>query len=185
MRSKKLKFPKWKKKICKFNDKNLAWLRKLVRFMIPLLVLILLFIVIGEFSEEINSLVTFFNMEEIIALNYLGEFIHLHMFKVIIFDLIVILFFIVDLYFSFFISPTFKFFLRHNYLDILAIIPIGFFAETASVTTSSQKLTHVAADSGKVVKATKLSGILKVLTRIPRFFRILRLRDFFKKKRKH
>jgi len=181
MRSKQ-KLPKWKKKICTFNNAKLAWLKKFVRILIPWLVLILLLIVIGEFSEEINNAVTFFNMEPIQTLTNLGNYVHNHMFEVIIFDLVVILFFLIDLYFSFCISPTWKFFLRHNYLDILAIIPIGFFAETASVTTSSQKLTHIAADSGKVAEVTKLSKILKLLSRIPRFFRILRLRDFFKKK---
>jgi len=159
--------------------------------MIPWLVILLLFIVIGEFGHDINHFIHNMGLHEWQWLNNLSDFVHHHHTLVLIIDNIIIAFFAIDLYFNFFKSPTFWIFLRKNFIDILAVLPLGLvIGHSAKLTTEAQEVTHVAVDSeklvGKSLKGTKTvtkgARIARLITRLPRFFRVLRLRDFLRRK---
>jgi len=182
-----LELPPWKRKVHEFNEVGLRYLHDFVKKLIPWLVLLLLLIVAGEFGHDINHFIHNMGFHEWGFLNKFGDFVHHYKGEVLMLDNMIIVFFVIDLYFNFFKSPTFQDFLKHNFIDILAVIPAGIIiSEGAKLSTEAQQLTHVAADSEKMVgrglKAAKSTRIVRLLSRIPRFFRVLRLRDFFRKK---
>ena len=70
----------------------------------------------------------------------------------------VIVFILMDLYFKFFHTPTLKEFVTTYFIDILAVLPLGWFISQISVPgriseeffTKGQQLVHVTADGEKV-----------------------------------
>ncbi|MBR9691369.1 hypothetical protein GOV06_01150 [Candidatus Woesearchaeota archaeon] len=171
----------WKTKFHNFNQARLKPVEKIVKHMIPWLVLILLLIVVGEFAHDINGLLLKIGLHELHFLTVFGDFIHHHEIWVITIDYIIISFFAFELYFNFFESETWKLFIRNNFLEMLALIPVGLIMGTIKLTTSAQQATHATIGSHKIVGKTVKSGkALKIITRIPRFIRLLKLRKLFK-----
>jgi len=205
IRKRKEKLPPWKAKWNDFNEHYLAWLEWLVEKMIPWLVLVLLVIIIGEYSGDLNI----FHWHWV---DHVGEFFHHYEKLIHIFDQAIIGFFIVDLYFNFFKKATVQSFLETSILDLIAVAPMGLIFDFAGVGVSeAQQVLHVTTEVEKeaavALKETKLATRLtkaeeaaklarlrksttlaqrmprlaRFFARIPRFFRLHRLSDFFKK----
>jgi len=183
--------PEWKRSVNEFNERYFLWLEKFVEFMIPWLVLLLLVIIIAEFSEVINIFRWHW-------LDSLGEFAHAHDKEVVMLDRIIVTFFVIDLYFSFFKKSTLWRFIKHYFLDILAVFPFGLFIG-ASAVAESQEILHVVGETEKEVsKLTRTERIaaaferflaragrfFRVFGRLARVLRIYRLIDLFKQKNK-
>ncbi|MFH1439491.1 MAG: hypothetical protein ABIG89_02930 [Candidatus Woesearchaeota archaeon] len=194
--------PKWKRKFLGFNEKHLEWLENFVDRAIPWLVLILLFIIIAELGNEINHLFELMFHKTSHLLELAAEFAHHYHTQVIIADKTIIGFFIVDLYFNFFRKATFLSFLKSFFLDIIAILPLGFLAGIATTQVSTaQTATHIAVDSqriatrslesgklleaGKIARSVKTLRIIRIITRLPRLLRLYRLYYFFAPKNKN
>lgn len=207
--------PKWKLKILRFNHKYFNWLEYFVEHSIPWLVLMLLFIVIAEFGREINHLFEIIFRHSFHFLDRLAEIAHHYPNEIIIADKIIIGFFVIDLYFHFFKKATLKSFLRTYFLDILAILPLGFLLGVATREIGgAQSATHIIVDTermaksleaekivaksaeaekllksveaGKISEVVKGGTIIRIIARIPRFLRLYRLYYFFtSKKTKH
>ena len=205
LRKKKERLPPWKRKWNNFNEKYFGWLEIFVEKMIPWLVLILLLVLIGEYSHYIN--IFHWNW-----LEQVSEFFHHYESKVNLLDQVIVSFFIVDLYFNFFKKKTISSFVKTSILDIIAVAPLGLFFRVAEV-GEAQTFLHVGAEvekgAAKVIKEaeivpkiakaeefTKLarlkqttkttkvfSRLHKAILRIPRLFRLHRLTDFWKKKK--
>ena len=205
IRKRKEKLPPWKAKWNDFNGKYLAWLEKFVEKMIPWLVLILLFVILGEYSGDLN----------IFHWNWIDQvsgFFHHHEAQIHLLDQVIIGFFIVDLYFNFFKKATVQSFLETSILDIIAVAPMGLIFDFAGVGVSeAQQVLHVTTEVEKeaavALKETKLASRLtkaeeaarlarlkkgttlaqrmprlaRFFARLPRFFRLHRLSDFWKK----
>ncbi|MBW2983529.1 hypothetical protein KY361_00255 [Candidatus Woesearchaeota archaeon] len=156
-KSKKEKLPRWKRRV---NDYNLAHFEKIEKFVkkaIPWLVLLLLFIIIGEFSGGINSLIAKMIGHETHFLVEVEEFMHHYHTHVLILDQIIITFFVIDLYFNFFKSATFGRFIKKYFLDIIAVTPVGLFfrgtevAGLAGEIGLGQEVTHVATETERAL----------------------------------
>jgi hypothetical protein len=153
----KEKLPRWKKRVNNFNRSRFEWLENFVKKAIPWLVLLLLFIIIGEFSGGINSLIAKLIGHETHFLEEVEHFMHDYHTQVIILDQIIISFFIVDLYFNFFKSATFGRFMKRYFLDIIAVTPVGlFFRGTEAVGLAGeiglgQEITHVATETERAL----------------------------------
>jgi len=181
--------PPWKERWHSFNEKNLGWLELFVEKLIPWLVLILLIIILGEFSEAIN----FFRWE---WLTKVYEFFEAHVYEFEIIDNIIITFFVIDLYFNFFKKATLWSFIKTSFIDILAVIPLSLIFRIAGlsevqtavhVTESVQKQAAVAEGVVKTEsEAARLGRIAKIAgfaEKIPRFLRLNKLFYFLKDKR--
>jgi hypothetical protein len=158
--------PQWKQKWHDWNEKYFGWLEHLVDVMIPYLVILLLFIILGEFADKIN----FFGWQ---FLNDIAKIFAERKPVIDFIDGFIVCFFVIDLYFNFFKKRYFLTFLRTSILDIIAIIPLGFifrFAELSDV----QGIFHIV---GGVEKEA-----IKVIKVVPKVVKLHRLGQFVKKK---
>ncbi len=191
----KFKFPRWKLCWSHFNEHYFGWLERFVDGLIPWLVLLLLFIILGEFSHSLNV----FHWG---WLDAVAEFFEHYEKAIKIIDAVIIAFFVVELYFHYFKSRTFLHFLKSSFLDILAVLPLGFVFRLARLfrirrISESQSLLHLATKlektaarlahegeiASKVAKLEKTTKLSRLITRVPRFLRLARLRGFFKRKK--
>ncbi len=191
----KFKFPRWKLCWNHFNEHYFGWLERFVDGLIPWLVLLLLFIILGEFSHSLNVFHWWW-------LDAVAEFFERYELFIRMIDGIIISFFILELYFHYFRSRTFLGFLKSSFLDILAVLPLGFVFRVARLLrirriSESQSLLHVATKlektaarlvhegeiASKAAKLEKTAKLSRLISRIPRFFRLARLRGFFKRKK--
>ncbi len=153
----KEKLPRWKAKVNSFNRSRLEWLEKIVKKAIPWLVLLLLFIIIGEFAEGINSLIAKMIGHETHFMELVAEFFHEYHVEVLFLDHLIIWFFVIDLYFNFFKTPTMGLFLKRYFLDLIAVTPVGLFfrgSEAASLAGEiglGQEVTHVATEAERTI----------------------------------
>jgi len=191
-KQKEKNLPAWKEKWNNFNETRIGWLEKFVALAIPWMVIILFFIILGEFSQELN----FFGWQ---WLEKVALFVEHHEFEISIIDKIVVSFFVIDLYFNFFKKATFLSFIKTSFIDIIAIAPLGLFfsaqvgeAQTIlHVSTDLEKEAQVVIKEGeeaaKIMKLEKLSTrMTKAITRAPRLLRLNRLTEWFgKKEKKH
>ena len=179
----------WKKKVLEFNKEKLSFIESVVKEMIPWMVLVLLFMIIGEFAFDIHWLFSKIGLNIGVLISY-GNFIEHYHGSVLVFDYFVIFTFMFELYFEYFKHENFFKFLRSNFLNILAIIPVGLLMEGAALTTSAQQATHATMHGQKAVgrtsaifkTASRSTKFIRLLTRLPRFIRITRLKDFFRKR---
>lgn len=192
------KLPPWKSSVHDFNEKNLHWIEKFVEFCIPWLVLLLLLILLAEFAEEINI----FSWQWLSSLAQLAQNYETY---ILLLDRIIVTFFVIDLYFSFFKKATLWTFIKHYFLDIIAIFPFGLFigAEAAAV-QETQRALHLVEETEKEAaklplaqrvwsSVVRLSGrsarFVRPAAQISRSLRVYRLIDFAKPKeggrRKH
>ncbi len=193
-----INLPKWKECWNHFNERRLGWLEHIVESLIPWLVLLLLFIILGEFSSFINI----FGWEWMERITLFFE----HNKTVIaLIDNVIIAFFVLDLYFNFFKKATFWSFLKSSFIDIIAIAPLGLIFRISEL-SEAQSILHIGADiekeaaktlrEGEIIakliqteelaKATQLSRgarAVRVIARLPRILRLYRIFDFFNRKR--
>ncbi len=185
--------PSWKEKWGHFNEQYLGWLERFVEFAIPWLVFLLLFIILGEYSSDLN----FFHWAWVESVSLFFE----HYESIVaVMDKVIVGFFVVDLYFNFFKKKTVMDFLRTSILDIIAVAPMGAIFDLAGI-AETQKAMHAttelekeaarllrgeeaAAKLVRVEEAAKLTRYERIITKVPRFFRLNRLADFFGKKKK-
>jgi hypothetical protein len=178
--------PQWKHSVNEFNEKHFRWLEKFVEYAIPWLVLLLLLILFAEFADDINK----FNWQ---WMNSIAQLTAEYNYLIVILDRIIIAFFVIDLYFSFFKKAKLWTFLKHYCLDIIAIFPFGLFiaAETAAV-RETQEAVHLLGGAEKEAARlpimerliTNSAKIVRPAARASRVVRIYRLIDFFKHKKK-
>ncbi len=194
--------PQWKQRWLDFNMRHLWWLERFVDIMIPWLVLLLLFIILGEFSSDLNFF--HWNWPELVS-----EFFEVYEFEVFLLDQIIILFFVIDLYFNFFKKATLWSFIKTSFLDIIAVAPVGLILRISEVseaqsilhltsevekeaarvvkeTEVAERLAKAAEESerlAKLSKAAKSTRFARFLQRIPRLVRLYRIEDFVKKKK--
>jgi len=107
-------------------------------------------------------------------------FFHQHEEIITIIDQIIVSFFVIDLYFNFFKKKTVMAFLRTSILDIIAIAPMGLLFDLAGI-AEAQKAIHVTTETEKEV--IRLTRVERIFTKVPRFFRLYRIIDLFKKKK--
>lgn len=165
--------PSWKEKWGHFNEEYLDGLEHFVEWAIPWLVLLLLFIILGENSAALN----FFHWAWV---DKVTGFFHHNEETIAIIDHIIISFFIVDLYFNFFKKKTIMGFLRTSILDIIAVAPMGLIFDLAGI-AETQKAIHVTAETEKGV--AKLARTEKIIAKMPRLVRLYRIGGLFKKKK--
>lgn len=171
----------WKHRWNEFNESQLGWLEDFVDRMIPWLIFLLLLILLGEFSHELN----FFGwswMEEVALF-----FVRNHD-AVDFFDNIIVALIIVDLYFNFFKKRTVWMFLRTSIIDIMAIAPLGEIFRLTGIGAGVgevQSALHVGSqlesEAAKIVrgeelamKVTKEARIARAVSRMPRFIQLSR-----------
>jgi hypothetical protein len=142
--------PFWKEKWHQFNQKHLHWLEKVVEFMLPWLVLLLLFIILGEFAHLIN--IFHWKWLDAVAL-----FFEQHEQPISYIDKTITGFFVVDIYFNFFRKKTFWSFLKTSFIDILAVAPLGFIFRVGGL-TEAQSILHVTVDAEKEVTQLAKEG---------------------------
>ncbi|MBW2980694.1 hypothetical protein KY360_04740 [Candidatus Woesearchaeota archaeon] len=154
----KEKLPRWKKTVDDFNIDHFEKIERFVKKAIPWLVLLLLFIILGEFAGGINrQIVARITGHESHFLEQVVEFMHHYHTWVIILDEIIIAFFVLDLYFNFFKSVTFGRFVKKYFLDIIAVTPVGlFFRGSEAVALAGdiglgQEITHVATETERAI----------------------------------
>lgn len=191
--------PSWKEKWGHFNEEYLGWLESFVEFMIPWLVLLLLFIILGQYSSDLN----FFHWAWVENVSLFFEHYEPIVHRI---DQVIVSFFVVDLYFNFFKKKTVMAFLRTSILDIIAVAPMGAIFDLAGI-AETQKAIHLttemekeaarllrgeeaaaklvrAEEAARIVRLERSTRVVRVFERIPRFFRLNRLADFFGKKKK-
>ena len=188
----------WKKKWNNFNETRLGFLEHFVEKLIPWLVMLLFFIILGEFSSYLNV----FHWH---WMDQVAEFFHHNESTVLLIDKIIISFFVIDLYFNFFRKRTLWLFFKTSFLDILAVAPLGFVFRVSGL-VESQSVLHVTTEveksavkvlregevASKIVKAEeaikfarieRMNKVLRAIVRAPRLLRLYRLLFFFKKKK--
>jgi len=182
------RIPSWKKKKDKYNEKKYGKLINFVEKAIPWLVLVLLAVIIGEFGHDINHFIESMGFHEWIWLNNFSDYLHHHEIIVVVVDYVIISFFLMDLYFGYWKYATNVQFVKGKFIDILAILPVGAFTGTIKLTTQAQEVFHAAIDSERIAvrsleasRISKASRSVRLFTRIPRFLRVFKLRDLFKK----
>jgi hypothetical protein len=187
IRKKKEKLPSWKAKWNHFNEKYFAWLEDFVELLIPWLVLVLLLVLVGEYMHYLNV----FHWHWV---DSISEFFHHHEGAIHVFDQVIVAFFCIDLYFNFFKKATFESFVKTSILDIIAVAPLGALFRVSEA-GEAQLLVHVGGETPKAVQVAKAEELAKlrklerstrlsrVFARIPRFFRLHRISDLWKKKR--
>lgn len=182
--------PPWKEKWNDFNENYLGWLEHFVEKAIPFLVLLLFFIIIGEYSSYLNI----FNWHWVEGVSV---FFEQNVAKIEIIDQLIVSFFVADLYFNFFKKRTVWEFIRTSFVDILAIAPVGLLLRFYEEIGQAQQALHVAGEAekgaarvartveiGEAVKLEREAKLLRTLERSPRFLRLSHLTDFFKKKKR-
>ncbi len=190
--------PRWKEAFNRFNEHYMGWLERFVDGLIPWLVLLLLFIILGEFSHSLNV----FHWG---WLDAVAEFFEHNEPAVRAVDHVIIAFFVIDLYFNFFKKRTVWRFFKTSILDIIAVAPLGLILRIAEI-SEAQSILHVTTEiekeASKIIRgeeaAARLLGaerfaelsrlsagarIARVVSRIPRFFRLNHLFDFFARKK--
>ena len=190
--------PPWKKRWNNFNETRFGFIEHFVEKAIPWLVILLLFIILGEFSGYLNV----FHWH---WMDQVAEFFHHNESTVLLIDKIIISFFVVDLYFNFFRKRTLWLFFKTSFLDILAVAPLGFVFRVSGL-VESQSVLHVTTEveksavkvlregevASKIVKAEeaikfarieRMNKVLRAIVRAPRLLRLYRLLFFFKKKK--
>jgi hypothetical protein len=168
----KEKLPRWKKRVNEFNESNLKSIEKFVKKAIPWLVLLLLFIIIGEFAGPINEgIVVKITGHSSHFWENIEHFMHEYHTQVLFLDGLIILFFVIDLYFNFFKTATFVLFVKRYFLDLIAVTPVGLFfkgsgvaglAGVAEEISLGQEVTHVATESERIIAEGEKTA--KVLT---------------------
>lgn len=183
--------PLWKEKWNRFNEAYTGWLEKFVEKLIPWLVLLLLLIILGEFSSKLN----FFSwawIEKITA------FFIAHQKFIEALDRVIVAFFIADLYFNFFKKKTAWVFLKTSFFDILSVAPLGLLLRAfdiggakplidlgmgvekeAAKVIEAEQIASRSAKAGEIAKAARLRAI----ARLPRFLRLYRISEFLGRKR--
>lgn len=179
--------PVWKAKWNAFNEKRFLWLEKFVDRAIPWAVIILLFIILGEFADYIN--IFKWSWVHSIALFFESNLIYIELI-----DRIVVGLFMIDLYFNFFKKRTILSFLKTSIIDLIAIAPIGLIFRLAGIQETQSALHVLEVESSNIaVREEAVSSLLRTeqrlarLEKIPRVTRILRLNrltQFAKKKKK-
>lgn len=176
--------PKWKRNALEFNHKYLQWLEHFIEHAIPWLVLILLFIIIAEFGNEINQAIEFLFHRSFHALAEVAEIAEKNHTTILAIDKVIISFFIVDLFFNFFKKATITSFLKTYFIDVIAVLPLGLALETvAREVGGAQSVTHVVVDTERIaarsLKATRIARIIKAIGRVPRLIRLYRIYQHF------
>ncbi len=190
--------PRWKEAWNHFNEHYMGWLEHFVDGLIPWLVLLLLFIILGEFSHSLNV----FHWE---WLDAVAEFFEHNEYTVRIIDQFIIAFFVIDLYFNFFKKRTVWSFLKTSILDIIAVAPMGLILRVAEI-SEAQSILHITTEiekeatkiirgeeaAARLIEAERLAEltrlpagvrIARIISRVPRFFRLNHLFDFFARKK--
>lgn len=191
--------PRWKEAWNSFNECYMGWLEQFVDGLIPWLVLLLLFIILGEFSHSLNI----FHWG---WLDSVAEFFEHNEAAVRAIDHVIIAFFVIDLYFNFFKKRTVWRFLKTSILDLIAVAPLGLLLRVAEI-SEAQSILHVTTEiekeaskiirgeeaAARLVEAERLAElsrlpagarIARVVARVPRFFRLIRLEEFFQRKKR-
>jgi hypothetical protein len=176
--------PEWKHKINEFNKKYFNWLEKLVEGSIPWFLVLFLFVLFAEFADQIN----FFKWG---WLTSLADFAKNYNQWITFIDRTIVTFFSIDIYFSFFKKAKIITFLKHYFLDIIAVFPFGLFirAEVTAI-QETQGAIHLIGETEKEV--SRLSRIERISSMAGKFIRpvagfarslrLYRLIDFFKPK---
>jgi hypothetical protein len=180
--------PPWKEKWNNFNETHLGWLEHFVEKVIPWSVILLGFIVIGDFTvilEEYGY--------NIILLNYpwteiIVPVVQSNAAFIESVDQVIVSFFAIDLYFNFFKKRTFKEFLKTSFIDILAIAPVGLLVDLARI-GEAQTALHVAGETEKeavkieraAVELAKTERLAKTIEKMPKVLKLNRLKEFFKR----
>jgi hypothetical protein len=156
--------PHWKKGMLEFNHRFFGWLMEFIEKAIPWMVLVLLLIIVAELGHDINGLLHNWFHTEWHFLDVMAEFAHHYHYYVTLIDQIIISFFILDLYFNFFRKASLLGFVKTYFLDILAVLPLGFIAGalTKEVSTA-QSATHVLVDTERI--ATRSLEVEKIAAR--------------------
>lgn len=164
-----------------FNHDNMHWLELIIEKLIPILVLLLFFIIIAELSSYMNAGLDYLFHWTSHSLTLMAEFAHANEHDIKLVDKVIISFFVVELYFNFFKKATWKSFIRSYFLDIIAILPLGWITDLAkSEIVTAQGATHVAVDTQRIAsRSAKIAKILKILSRIPRVIRLYRIYYWF------
>ncbi|MBI5391351.1 hypothetical protein HZB02_07740 [Candidatus Woesearchaeota archaeon] len=181
-----------KLRIRRFNEIHLHLVEELVELLTPWLIFVLLFMLIGVFAAQINGAMLWMFGHASEQLAAYGVFLQQHHQIVELADLQVILFIVMDLYFKFFESPSLGRFLRMYFIDILAVLPLGWAIGRLSAPgrlgeefiTQGQQLAHVTADSEKIaakevrliekeVRATRVW--YPIISRLQKLLRLARL----------
>ncbi|MFA6889253.1 MAG: hypothetical protein WC254_07195 [Candidatus Woesearchaeota archaeon] len=194
--------PTWKHKWNIFNETKLYGLEKFVEWMLPWLVILLLFIIVGEFAHVIN----YFQWA---WLERVALFFEEYKSFIDVIDKVITGFFVVDLYFNFFKKKTFWSFLKTSFVDILAVAPLGLIfrvgglseaqaiihvtsdveKEAGQFIKEGEEITKIAKDIAKgeeVAKISRLTRMEKVaveVEKLPRALRLYRVTDLGKKKK--
>jgi hypothetical protein len=185
--------PPWKEKWNNFNETKLGWLEHFVEKAIPWLVMILIFILIGEFTVILEEygytlIILSWPWTEIVV-----PLVHSNASAIEIIDKIIISFFVIDLYFNFFKKRTVLEFLKTSFIDILAIAPIGLLLELSRI-GEAQTAIHVAGEVEKeavklereaveIAKMERSARIAKSIEKLPKVLRLNRLKAFRGKRR--
>lgn len=190
------KLPEWKLVFKRFNERWFSWLETFVDKAIIWLVILLFFIILGEFSGLINAGIAKIIGHETHFLHSVEEFVHHHHDMIIMLDQVIIAFFMLDLYFHFFTTPTFKTFLKKYYLDIIAVTPVALvfkglratrMVEIGEQINLAQGITHVTTETERVLiegertarllteaeKGTKVTRLSPAAARSARFIRVV------------
>ena len=147
--------PNWKRKILLFNHKRFGWLEHFIEKAIPWLVLILLFIIVAELGHGINGLLESWFHTEWHFLDVMAEFAHHYHHEIVLIDQTIIGCFIIDLYFNFFKKATSWKFIKTYFLDIIAVLPLGFIAGAlAREVGTAQTATHIVVDTERLETRT-------------------------------
>ncbi len=155
--------PDWKRSWCSFNERRLAWLEIGVEKLLPWLVLLLLMIILGEFSKELN----------IFSWNWMDNvagFFSSNESKIKVVDRTIVAMFATDLYFNFFKKRTVWSFIKASFLDILAIAPLGMIFRVSEA-WEGQAILHVGSEverEGAALKIARTSRAAKLLVRLHR-----------------
>jgi hypothetical protein len=165
----------WKENWNRFNDEQLGWLEDFVEKMVPWFVLLLFFIVVGEFSDMLNVFgwawldtvyVFFVRNEEAIQF----------------FDNIIVALICIDLYFNFFKKRTVWAFLKSSIVDIIAIAPVGEIILLSGL-GEFQSVLHVGSEieqgAAKIIRGEEFAArsvrTIRAVSRLPRFIQLYRL----------
>jgi len=168
-KTKESSLPPWKAKWNNFNEVKLGWLERFVDRVLPWLVLVLLAIILGELSKDLN-------VYEWVWLSKVSEFFDANRLWVEIIDRIIILFFVIDLYFNFFKKRTVWSFIKTSFLDILAVAPLGLLVSFARIEETQQAI-HLSKISSTeaILKEERMLSKIASLAKVQRVLRLNRL----------
>ncbi|MBT4540252.1 hypothetical protein HOC35_01945 [Candidatus Woesearchaeota archaeon] len=181
--------PHWKKGMLEFNHRFFGWLIEFIEKAIPWMVLILLLIIVAELGHGINGLLHNWFHTEWHFLDVMAEFAHHYHYYVLLIDQTIISFFVLDLYFNFFKKANLWRFVKTYFLDILAVLPLGFIAgAVAKEVGTAQTATHIVVDTERI--ATRGLEVEKIAARsieaekvAAETFKFERITKYFKSQR--